>query len=88
MFLPFLGPLAHFAFDNSRVDAVTTVWQDFLGDFLQQIFVPPSQATATAWALGQSATQNFQGACERQASRWQLLRRRRLDHQCPYDEMG
>ena len=42
----FFQPVAHLAFDGSRVDSVAAWFEDFGGDFRQQVFYGSHKLTA------------------------------------------
>ena len=69
MFVSFFQPVAHLAFDDSRVDSVAAWFEDFGGDFRQQVCVPASQSRRAARSFGQAATQDLQRVHERQVTR-------------------
>ena len=56
MFRAFFQPLADFALDHARVDAVPTRLQFFFADLREQIVVPAGAPGVAAGAFWQSAT--------------------------------
>ncbi len=88
MFRTLFQPLAHFAFDHARVDAIATRRQHFFGNFRQQILVPALTPGGAARAFGQATAQDLQRSGERQAARRQILAGRRRAHQDTHDVMS
>src|SRR5437867_315757 len=77
-------PVAHLAFDYSRVNPIATRLDHFLCDLRQQIRVPTLQSMDATRTFRQATTQDLQRIHERQLPRWDLRPCCRLAHQLPH----
>src|SRR6187399_1035560 len=87
MFWSLLFPLAHLPLDHPRVDPISSRVDHFLADLRQQIRPPPPLTADPAWALRYAATQNLQGARERDPKRSDRFLLGGLEHQHPDHKM-
>lgn len=87
MMRSFFLPVAHFAFDHARVDAISARVQDFFGHLREQILVPTMQSLFRLGTLWESTTENLQGGDKRQLPRTYLGFLRRLDHQLAHHKV-
>ena len=88
MFSPFLGPFAHFSFDDSGIDAVASRWDDFLGHLLDQQTIPSLTAALAGRTLGQATAQDFQRGGKGHTLWIEVLSAGGFLHQYPHQVMG